>query len=514
VFLLSGCALFAVRAFDLWRNPYQVGRVWQSFDIAQELERVHGAPWATELSTMTGGNSPAPFVQEFPFAQYAALLLKRTTELSFSEAGQAVAQAIAVAGAAVWLRYAWLLPASPPTRLLVGGAIFFVPGFLRYGATAVPDALVFLMNLGGAAWIATGRRQKREGLVTLGAALVGLGVLAKGTAIVGAAVIGFALLSERRWRAVAGLCAAALPGLAWAGLARPINIAALPVNYFARIGMLREYWWNPHLYFASWWARNLGFTLYDVLGLFGISTCLSIAWTARRQTKLFDALLMFGPAAATILVFNYHASSHGYYALLWLPFTMVGAVELALKAEPEVRRPLIVAAAIAVAVIGIAERQAGLLEKSVAREPSAARPLFHAGAPQSDPRDALSRSALFGIRDRRFVGYLGASWLPFVELGFRGWVVDPPPAGNRPSRLPESVQRAEEWRHLSERWFRDRLARGMDAVLIERGGAFDSPEVLLWARTAGLRDAREQPSGHILLVPDRLALPTGGPAIR
>ena len=304
LFLLSGCALFAMRAIDLWRNPFQVGRVWQSFDIAQELERVHGVPWATEMSTMSGGRVPAPFVQEFPFAQYAAWGLKRFTSLSLSEAGQAVALTIAVAGAAVWLRYAWLLPVSFPTRLLIGGAIFFLPGFLRYGATAVPDALVFLFNLAGAALIATGRRRQSDGAVTLGAILVGLAVLAKGTAGVGAAVVGIVLLGERRWCAVAGLCGSAIPGVAWAGLARPINLAALPVNFFARIGVIRDYWWNPRLYAEPWWARNVGFTLYDVLGPLGLTACIWIAWTARRQIRLFETLLMVGPAAATILAFQ------------------------------------------------------------------------------------------------------------------------------------------------------------------------------------------------------------------
>jgi hypothetical protein len=234
VFLLLGCVLFTMRGLDLWKNPYQVGRVWQSFDIAHELERVHGVPWKTELSTMSGGTKPAPFMQEFPLAQYAICLLNISSGLPIAQAGQLISELIAVLCVLVWLRYAWLLPLALADRILVGGLIFFAPGFLRYGLTAVPDATVFLINLTGAYFIVAGRRRLRDGLVTLGAILLGFAVLIKGPTLLPTAVIGYALLRERRWRTVACLCAASVPGIAWAALAHSVNKAALPVNAMAR----------------------------------------------------------------------------------------------------------------------------------------------------------------------------------------------------------------------------------------------------------------------------------------
>jgi len=511
MFLLLGCVLFTMREIDLWRNPYQVGRVWQSFDIARELERVHGAPWATELSTMSGGTVPAPFLQEFPLAQYAAWLLKKSSALSISEAGQAIAGMIALTSVAVWLRYAWLLPVALPVRLLIGGLIFFVPGFLRYGATAVPDALVFLINLTGGCFIVLGRHRRRDGLVTFGAILVGLAVLAKGTALIPAAVIGIALLWEKRWRSVVGLLGAVVPGLAWAGLAHSINKTAVAVNESARVSMLREWWWNPRLYLQPWWVRNLGFTLYDVLGLFGLLACVWIGLTALRRAKAsFESVMMFGPAVAMILAFNYHSASHAYYSLVWLPFTMIGAVELALKALPSDNRPLsralIAGSVMCLAIFSISERHIGLVERMVAGNPGAVQPLFHLRppAPAIDAREILGRSALLGLRNRAsFVAYLG-NWSSLGELGMRGWVVEAPPVdqslSEKHQHVPASVLREEEWRQLSANWFSERLNRGMDAVLIERGGTLDTPEVLQWAKTAGLVDATEQPPGYILLL--------------
>ncbi len=517
MFLLLGCVLFTIRGIDLWRNPYQNGRVCQSFDIARELERVHGIPWATEISWMSGGTIPAPFIQEFPLSQYAAWLLKNSSALSFSEAGQAIAEIIALASVAVWLQYAWLLPLALPERLLVGGLIFFLPGFLRYGPTAVPDALVFLINLAGGCLIVVGRHRLRDGLVTLGVILLGLAVLAKGTTLIPAAVIGIALLCEKRWRSAAGLFGAAVPGLAWAALATSINKAALPVNEFARGGMLREWWWNPSLYLQTWWFRDVAFRVYDTLGLLGLLACVWVAFAApHRARDSFEFVMMFGPAVATILAFNYHSATHGYYCLVWLPFTMIGAVELALKVpksdHPRFSRALITGSVICLAIFSITERQIGLVEKMLARTPDAADPLFHLRAlsPAIDARAMLCRSALLGLKNRAsFVAYLGYPDAPvaFSELGMRGWVVAAPPAdpikrilAAKRRHVPASVLSEEEWRQLSVNWFRERLNRGMDAVLIESGGTLDTPQVLRWARTAGLHDATDQPPGYILLL--------------
>jgi hypothetical protein len=307
------------------------------------------------------------------------------------------------------------------------------------------------------------------------------------------------------------LFAASLPGLAWAALGHSINKAAVPVNYFARIGMLREYWWNPHLYLDPWWARTVAFTVYDVFGMFGLLACVWIWVTTRNRAKgSFESILMVLPAAVTIVVFNYHSASHGYYSLIWLPFTMIGAVELALKPlSSDTRRrshPRMTAAVICMAIFSVAERHIGLVERVLAREPTAVRPLvkFPATAAPIEPRGTLSWSALAGLRNRAsLVAYLGNSWSPLLELGMRGWVVEAPSAdrgadGKR-RHVPESVVRAEEWRQLSADWFRQRLARGMEAVLVERGGPLDTEEVLDWARTAGLRDAPRHPAGYILL---------------
>ena len=316
---------------------------------------------------MSGGTKPAPFIQEFPLSQYATWLLKSSSALSFSEAGQAIAEITALASAAVWLQYAWLLPLALPERLLVGGLIFFLPGFLRYGPTAVPDALVFLINLAGGCLIVVGRRRLRDGLVTFGAIPVGLAVLAKGTTLIPAAVIGIALLCEKRWRSAAGLFGATVPGLAWAALASSINKAALPVNEFARVGALREWWWNPSLYLQTWWIRDVGFRVYDTLGLLGLFACVWVALAAPIGQGIIEFVMMFGPAVAMILAFNYHSATHEYYCLSWLPFTMIGAVELALKAprrdHPRFSRALITGSVICLAILSITERQMGLVER-------------------------------------------------------------------------------------------------------------------------------------------------------
>jgi hypothetical protein len=103
-----------------------------------------------------------------------------------------------------------------------------------------------------------------------------------------------------------------------------------------------------------------------------------------------------------------------------------------------------------------------------------------------------------------FVAYLGYGLRPFLDLDMRGWVVEADSTARAQRRhLPESIIRAGEQFQLNEHWFRERLDRGMDAVLIERGGAFDTVDVLQWARSAGLRDAEDHPAGHILLLAPR-----------
>jgi hypothetical protein len=506
--LLAGSVVFLARSADLWRHPYQVGRVWQSFDIARELERVHGIPWATELSPMSGGSSPAPFVQEFPLAQYGALLLRSATGMSIPEAGQAIALLIALASAAVWLLHTWLLPIGLPQRIAGGALLFFVPGFLRYGATAVPDALVFLINLSGASLVFIGRRQHRRGLVMIGAALIGAAVLVKATALLPAAVIALGLLAEKRWRPAIALVGAALPGLAWAAMARSINEASLPVNVFARIGNLREYWWNPKLYVDPWWYRTLAFTLYDVLGLLGLVCVWMVAAGRLRVDVRFETAALFGTAAATILAFPYHSASHGYYSLTWLPFSLLGTIELAAKSLLANGRRLSAAwmAGFAIALIlGVIERQIGLVERAVARRPDAVVPLVHFHPVEPDSRELLARSALLDVTKRASrIAYLGSSGATFLQSGIRGWIVEIPDSDARlaPRRhLPESVLQEEEWRKLSADWFRDRVARGLDAALIERGGQLDRPDVLRWGRTAGLNESPEPPPGYILLLP-------------
>jgi hypothetical protein len=484
--------------------------VWQSFDIARELERVHGRPWATELSPMTGGSLPAPFLQEFPAAQYAALFLRKTAALSIPNAGQAVAAAIGAAALLAWLGFALLLPLSPAGCMLTGSLIFFVPAFLRYGATAVPDALVFLLNLSAASLILTGRRVRRGRLIVLGAVLAGLAVLAKATALIAAVVLVAALLLDRRWRAALALVLAALPGVVWAAAASIINKGALPVNYFARIAAIPEYWWNPRLYYDPWWARNLGFTIYDVLGPLGLAACLWIVVTARRRHGCaFETILMIGPSALTILLFNYHAASHAYYSLVWLPFTMTGAVELALRTPaPGWSRTAVAGCIACLGLLGIAERQFGAVERFLARQPEAVKPILDFETPQANARDESARHAIVETAKRAtLVAYLGGATSPFLESGIRGWAVEAPSEDQamveRRKHLPESVLRQEDWRQLDEAWFRDRIRRGLGAVLVERGGTLDNPKVLGWAQDAGLREAGDPPGGHRLLLPGR-----------
>jgi hypothetical protein len=514
-FLLLGCAFFTMRGLDLWRDPYQAGRIWQSFDIAHELKRVHGVPWKTEISTMSGGTKPAPFLQEFPLSQYAICLLNISSRLTIAEAGQLISELIAVLCVMVWLRYAWSLPLSTANRVLVSGFIFFVPGFLRYGLTAVPDATVFLINLTAAYFIISGRRGLRDGLVTLGAILLGFAVLIKGPTLLPAVVIGFALLREKRWRSAACLCAASIPGIAWAALAHSVNKAAQPVDEMARVGMLREWWWNPRLYDQFWWYRNLSFTIYNTLGLFGIMACIWIVFSVpRRALTSFEFILMIGPAVAMFAAFNYHSATHAYYSLIWLPCTMAGAVELALKIPKRENlrfsHAFITGSMICLAIFTIAERQMGLVERTIARNADAAQPLFHRSklGPETDPRDLLEHAALLGVKNRAsFVAYFGTppdAEIAFSELGIRGWVVripavDPNLTPQAP-HVPASVAREAEWRRVNANWFIERLNRGMDSVLIETAGTPNTAEVVQWAEDAGLHDVPEDTPGYILLL--------------
>jgi len=311
------------------------------------------------------------------------------------------------------------------------------------------------------------------------------------------------LLIDRNWRAITTLATTTLPGLAWAAVGHSVNKAAVPVNYFARLANIREYWWNPRLYIDPWWPRSVLFSVYDALGLFGLFACAWAALTGMRK-RPFEAALLVLPAAITIVVFNYHSASHHYYTLIWLPFVIVAVAEVSLHRMRTLDRGRVMVPVLVLAVAGIAERQAGLVERYVARQPDAAAPLFHARFEAPSAGDAVSRAALADLKGQRvsFVGYLGNSWMPLLDLDMRGWVVEAPTNDQddqRHSRVPITVIRAEERFRLSADWFRDRLARGMGALLIERGGPFDKPEVIEWAREAGLRPASVQPPGHILL---------------
>ena len=478
-------------------NPYQVGRVWQSFDLARDLERVHGVPWATELSPMTGGSSPAPFVQEFPLAQYGAVVLRAATGITIPAAGQAVALLIALASAAVWLLYTWCLPVARPQRMAAGALIFFVPGFLRYGATAVPDALVFLVNLSGACLIFTGRRRQRTGVVTLGAILIGAAVLVKATALLPAAVIALAFLAERRWRPAIALMGASLPGLVWAAMARSINEASLPVNVFARVGNLREYWWNPHLYFDPWWYRTLAFTLYDVLGLLGL-VCVCLAMTGRRGLNVrFERAVLFAPAAATIVAFPYHSATHGYYSLTWLAFTVIASMELAAKTR-RLSAAWTVGFAIALGVLGLMERQIGVVERMIAQNPDAVVPLVHLHRPPPDRREQQAHAALLDWTKRAsLIAYLGSSGAPFLQSGIRGWIGRGPGFGPQTRAAPASARvrcsgrgMAETERRLVSRSSRTRVGRCLDRARRTAGSARRSPvgqyrRIVRFARASG-----------------------------
>ena len=198
-----------------------------------------------------------------------------------------------------------------------------------------------------------------------------------------------------------------------------------------------------------------------------------------------------------------------HYFPIWLPFAMIGAFELALKALPSDGRPLSRAAVIVgvmcLATLSVGGRDIGLVER-VAGNPAAVRPLIHLGTPTMEARAIRARSALLVLKDKTsFVVYLGSSgWNVFTESGMRGWVVKAPEDRQfyetHIPHIPASVLRQLEWRQLSAAWLRQRVNRGMDAVLVQRGGPWDTLDLLQWAGTARLRDATEQPPEYILLL--------------
>lgn len=498
--------VFAFRLSSLWENPYQVGRVWQSFNRALELERVGGVPWATEISTMSGGYVEAPFLQEFPLSQYLVLLLRHYTILPIAEAGQLVTVVIAVSSLIVWWVYCAYLPVSIPTRLVLAGLVVCIPGFLRYGPTAVPDAPVFLLNITGACLLFAGRRQDSNRMLIGGAILVGLSVLAKTTAAIPAIVVGIALTQEKRWEPAGALSVALLPGVVWAILAQVQNRLAAPVNEMARVSSLWQYWWNPQLYVNPWWFRNLAYMLYDSLGIFGLGAMLVAVVVAVRRKWTFEWLVVAGAATVFVLIFNYHSASHGYYHLVWLPLALVGTVEIAIKAGVSVKGVWSSSTALVVIVgllapLGVGERAFGLLERAAGYQ-SIVSSLWNAAPGVADRRLNSAMTALAKTTEEdTLVAYMGDSGaIAFTEMGRRGWVVPGPISAEaeRKRRVPESVLRQAEWRQVGPSWFRDRTSRGMTVVLIEQDSTWDIRSLQRWAEEAGFRN-RDIIAGHIVL---------------
>jgi hypothetical protein len=276
---------------------------------------------------MSGGNQKARFIQEFPFAQYGALFLSHSTGMSIRNSGQFVATLIALLSILVIAIYCNSLPEPWPLRLILASIIIFIPGFLRYAPTAVPDSTVFLLNVAGAATIFLGRRRASERLIALGAALVGFTVLAKVTALIPALAVAAALVYEKRRVAVLALALATLPGLAWTVLCVKINPAAAPVNEWARQVSVVSFW-NPSLYLDPWWFRNMLFLHYDTLGLVGLSAIALVVTTALRNRQIFELTIFLLPMTMMALVFNYHSASHGYYHLVWLPLSLIAGLNV------------------------------------------------------------------------------------------------------------------------------------------------------------------------------------------
>ncbi|HWQ54375.1 MAG TPA: hypothetical protein VN442_11870 [Bryobacteraceae bacterium] len=493
-FFVLGAALFAVSAADLWARPYQAGRVWQSFDIIAELERAGGVPWETELSSMSGGREPAPFIQEFPIQQYAALLLRRVTAFTVTESGQLIALLVALFAILVIFAYARMLPAPWSQRLTLASAVLFIPGFLRYGPMAVPDMNVFLLSAAGAASIFAGRRRCSERLVVFGAVLIGLTVLAKATALIPALVVAGTLLYEKRRTAAAAFALAALPGLAWAVLATRINPGAASVNHFARLVGIREYWWNPALYLDPWWYRNLAFLLYDTLGVLGITAITLATATALKNRQVTEAALLVIPGLAMSLAFNYHTASHGYYHLVWLPLSLVTAIEvLAAKWRRAVLAPRIFLIA-GLALVGVAERVYGLVER-ISGHPEAARQWLATSTVPGDQELRAGIRKLAAAESNGFVAYFGDADVKFHELGIRGWIVHSPNPPNR--HLPARVIAAEEWRRVGPEWVQDRIRRGLTTLLVEQRSQWNNASFLETLARCGL-EKRGVLAGHLL----------------
>jgi len=516
-FLLIGFILFIARAAELLRDPYDVARVWQSFDIANELIRVHYIAWHTELSIMSGGTVPAPFLQEFPAVQYAACLIHQLARLPIPESAQLTYTFVALASAAVWVKYSLSLPTDMQVRLFTSGIIFFIPGFLRFGGMAVPDSVVFLINLIGGTLIIRGRRENKSGQIILGAALIGGAVLLKTPAFVPAALVGFALLLEKRWRATLAMLGGAIPGVLWAAIASVVNRSAVSVNEFARLGATRDWWWNPHLYQQLWWYRNITFTLYDTLGLFGVAFLIWIALSSRRRKNAqFEYILLLGPVVATFIVFNYHSATHPYYALIWLPFTMLGSVELALKTTRPAFNlrpawPALLGVLACLAALNLVERQLAVLERVVGKPTNGPRIFSSHAKHEETSQTRLAHAALLSIKDKaQFIAYLGDDRDSFLDVGARGWfVLAPAPTVDSKLHVTPSVIhvtptviKEEEWRRIDVKWFDERINRGLGAVLIELNGSLDNPEILKSAKAAGLREEESHPpKGYRLLWP-------------
>lgn len=455
-----------MRTADLWALPHQSGRVWQSLDIIAELDRVGGVPWETEISSMSGGSEPARFIQEFPIQQYAALLFRRVTAFTVTESGQLAALLVAACAILVVFAYALTLPATWSVRLTLASVLLFVPGFLRYGPMAVPDMNVFLLSAAGTASILAGRRRRSERLVASGAVLMGLTMLAKPTALIPALVVAGTLLYERRRVAAAAFAVAALPGLAWTVLGARINPGAASVNEFARLAGIRDYWWNPALYVDPWWYRNLAFLHYDTLGVLGIAGIALAAVTAVKQRMTTEAALLVLPGLAMSLAFNYHSASHSYYHLAWLPLSLMAGMEIMAarwrKAAVEPRILLVVG----LALVGIAERAYGLVERVSGNQEAVRGLLVHRRSPPDDTELRVGIRRLAAVEPNGFVAYFGDADVKFHELGVRGWIVHSPNPPNR--HLPARVIAAEEWRRVGPDWFQDRIRRGLTTLLLER----------------------------------------------
>lgn len=479
-FLIAGLVLVTFRVVILWEQPYQSGRVWQSFDLIGELERTHGVPWDTEFSGMAGGNEKARFLQEFPLMQYLAVGLRRCTNLTLAQSGQAIASLEGLTSVMIIALFAWSLPTTTPIRLTFAAAIFFIPGFLRYAIVAVPDATVFVFDAAGVALLLVGRRRRSDLLLCVGALLIGLAVLIKSTAFLPTLAVAAALFLEKRKTALLVLGIATIPGIAWALLAARINPDARPVNQFARLAALPEYWWNPRLYADPWWYRNLVFLHYDTLGLLGMTAIGVAVWIAFRRRLMFELILLSIPPIILLLVFNFHSASHGYYHLIWLPFSILVAMEVFAQQVKAERTAAVVAVVIGLALLGVAERAHGSVERLTGHA-EANHPLFPARTLSNDARIEREFRALnqeFN-QEHAYLAYFGDKTSSFLDSGLRGWIIASPNlASAKSQRLLESVVAQQEWRRVNKDWLQDRVRRGMRLIVVERSSKWNTPQFL------------------------------------